>query len=296
MEFKNFLSEIPEGDLVILNDTQVLKRRIFSEGREILFLKSNILRNEWEVLFSSRDLKIGSELTLPGAVKIKLLKKGRPQVIQSDRPLMESYFKEFAELPLPPYIQKARNERHNFTEDQDWYQTSWAQKPGSLAAPTASLHFKSEDLHFLEERKVQIATLTLHVGLGTFLPLSDENFQSGVLHSEWVEVPVSTWERILETKKRGHKVWALGTTVLRSLESAAIKNQLEFETDLFIRQGFEFKIVDNLMTNCHQPQSSLLSLVMAFSGQERTRLAYQMAIDKKMRLFSYGDFSVWKRS
>ncbi len=289
------LEKIPAGDVLVVNDTRVLKRRVFAEGLEILFL--NQLENplEWEVLFPSRDLKVGAEVTLPLGRKFTLLAKGRPQKIQTNEILDESFFDEVAELPLPPYIQKARGERHNVQEDVSWYQTAWAEKPGSLAAPTASLHFSENDIAVLKKRGVQVETLTLHVGLGTFLPLTDVAFEKGVLHKEPVSISSKTWENLKKAKTEGRKIWALGTTVTRSLESAALGMGLSFETDLFIRPGFQFKMVDVLMTNFHQPGSSLLSLVMAFAEAEKVKQTYAWAIQKEFKLFSYGDFSVWKK-
>lgn len=295
ISFKELLSKIPAGDVLVLNDTQVLKRRVFAGSLEVLFLKANPDRTEWEVLFPSRDLKVGAVVDLPLGKSFTLTAKGRPQKIKTSTSLDESYFEAVAELPLPPYIQKARGERHNVSSDKNWYQTAWAASPGSLAAPTASLHFTSDDVAEIKSRGVQVETLTLHVGLGTFLPLTDEMIESGVLHKEYVEIPAATWQRILSAKKSGKKVWALGTTVTRSLESAAKNYSEVFETDLFITPGYEFKIVDRLMTNFHQPGSSLLSLVMAFAGKEQVKSAYKTAIEKEMRLFSYGDFSVWKK-
>jgi S-adenosylmethionine:tRNA ribosyltransferase-isomerase len=296
ISFKKLIDEIPEGDVLVINNTKVLKRRVFTEDQlEILFLSSSADRTEWEVLFPSRELKVGAEIQLPGDRKITLIKKGRPQKVKSEFPLEESYFETVAELPLPPYIQKARGERHNVTEDLHWYQTAWAQKPGSLAAPTASLHFSENDLKKLRAKGVQIETLTLHVGLGTFLPLTEEIMAQNKLHSEFVSLSQSTWHNIQLAKSQGKKIWALGTTVTRSLESAAQGRGFNFYTDLFIQPGFEFKVVDVLMTNFHQPGSSLLALVMAFAGIENVKNSYAWAIQHQFKLFSYGDFSVWKK-
>ncbi len=295
ISFQKLIEQIPSGDVLVVNNTKVLKRRVFAGPLEILFLSSSTDRTEWEVLFPSRDLKIGAEILLPLDRKAILLAKGRPQKIKTEVPLDDIYFEQVAELPLPPYIQKARGERHNISDDSHWYQTAWAKMPGSLAAPTASLHFSQNDIEFLKSRGISVETLTLHVGLGTFLPLTEENITNGILHKETVEITESTWNRLLSAKKQGRKIWALGTTVTRSLESAAQGRGFNFETDLFIQPGFEYKMVDVLMTNFHQPGSSLLSLVMAFSGVENVKQAYAWAIRNEFKLFSYGDFSVWKK-
>ncbi len=289
------LEKILPGDVLVINNTQVLKRRVFADNLEILFLKQLNDPLEWEVLFPSKALKVGAEVLLPLGQKMTLIEKGRPQKIRTQEILTEAYFEKVAELPLPPYIQKARGERHNVSDDSSWYQTAWAEKPGSLAAPTASLHFSNQDLELLKNRGVQVEFITLHVGLGTFLPLTVEAVEKKTLHFESVEISEKTWNVIQTAKKNGHPIWALGTTVTRSLESAAIKNELKFETDLFIQPGFEYKIVDRLLTNFHQPESSLLALVMAFSGVDKVKNVYKWAIENKMKLFSYGDLSVWKK-
>jgi len=301
INFEQLLERIPAGDVVVLNDTQVLKRRVFARELEILFLGSNADKTEWDVLFPSKDLNVGAELPLPEGLQMVLLQKGRPQKVRVSAPLADDYFERWAELPLPPYIQKARGERHNLDSDQKWYQTAWAKKPGSLAAPTASLHFKSEHLEKLKNRGVQLETLTLHVGLGTFLPLNSENLEKKELHEEWIEIPTATWRRLQQARREGRKIWALGTTVTRSLEACALGHLQESgekllgTTKLFIQPGFQYQMVDRLMTNFHQPGSSLMALVMAFFGLEGTRQNYRWIVERRFRLFSYGDFSVWLR-
>ncbi|MEE6251420.1 MAG: S-adenosylmethionine:tRNA ribosyltransferase-isomerase, partial [Bdellovibrionota bacterium] len=202
---------------------------------------------------------------------------------------------------LPPYIQKARADRHEKKEDESWYQTAWAEKEGSAAAPTASLHFKDYHLKALRERGVEILKLTLHVGLGTFLPVSTENLEDHIMHKEWIEIPKLSLERIKLAKERGNKVWALGTTVTRSLESYA--NQLLEEqedsyigaSDLFIYPPYTYKMVDVLLTNFHQPKTTLMALVAAFTDIDNLKKSYSWAIEKRFRLFSYGDLSVWMK-
>lgn len=292
--------QFQSGDLLVLNDTRVLKRRVFAENFEILFL--NPLENplEWEVLFPSKALKVGSFFSLPGGIQAKLIEKGRPQKIRTSEVLTPEYFLKNAELPLPPYIQKARGIRKTVSSDEKWYQTAWAKNEGSLAAPTASLHFSSKDLEHLKSRGVQVEFLTLHVGLGTFLPLTKESIEQKKLHQEVIEIPSLTWEKVLQTRKSKKTVWALGTTVTRSLEACArgdlvlSHNRHVGSTDLFIQPGFQYQAVTGLMTNFHQPESSLLALVMAFSNQKTVMDVYRVAIEKRFRLFSYGDLSVWK--
>lgn len=304
ISLQQLLEQIPSGDILVINDTRVLKRRVYSEeGLEILFLnpRSEDNRQEWEVLFPSRKVKMDQDLQLPRHVKMRLIQKGRPQWVRVSEPLTESYFEQVAELPLPPYIQQARGARHAVSQDQNWYQTAWSQVPGSLAAPTASLHFSADDLQNLRQRGVEVLTLTLHVGLGTFLPITVNDISQHQMHAEFVSMARSTWERIAQQRQCGKKVWALGTTATRALESAAqnhltLKNdRLEGWTDIFIQPGFEFQIIDRLMTNFHQPQSTLLALVGAFAGLDQVKACYSYAIERKFRLFSYGDLSVWIR-
>lgn len=287
------------GDTLIINDTKVSKRRIFSKEKlEILFI-SPVSGREWKVLFSARNYKIGHSLVLPGGVEAKLTKKGLPQTIELSISIDENYFLEHGEPALPPYIQKARGTRHAQSEDEAWYQTAWADKTGSSAAPTASLHFTEQDLQDIRNLGVNIEKLTLHVGLGTFLPIKTDDVKSHVMHKEWVEIPTQTIAKIQQTKKQGGRIIALGTTVTRALEAWALDvfkpsaRGVEGETDLFILPGHEFKVVDVLMTNFHQPGSTLLALVCAFAGTENVLKAYHFAVENKFRLFSYGDLSVW---
>ncbi len=289
------------GDVLVLNDTRVLKRRLFTgDGLEILFINSEDSLH-WDVLFMARDLKVGDQIELPHGFKIELLAKGLPQKVRASSPLHESYFEELGEFALPPYIQKARGVRKTQKEDSDWYQTEWATHPGSCAAPTASLHFTKEDLTEFKKRGVDVRYVTLHVGIGTFLPVKTENLNDHIMHSETAIVSGATVEALRNARKNGRKIWALGTTVTRTLESLDLKlspNQngdYAGGTDLFIRPGFEFKWVDGLLTNFHQPRSTLLSLVSAFAGIERTRRVYSFAVDTRFRLFSYGDLSIWTR-
>ncbi len=287
------------GDVLIINDTKVSKRRVFSKEKiEILFINALSAR-EWKVLFPARNCKIGHSLVLPGGVEAKLTKKGLPQTIELSVSIDENYFLEHGEPALPPYIQKARGSRHAQSEDESWYQTAWAEKTGSSAAPTASLHFTEQDLNELKNLGVQIERLTLHVGLGTFLPIKTDDVKSHVMHKEWVEIPTQTIEKIRQTQKQGGRVIALGTTVTRALEAWALDAfkpsavGVQGETDLFLLPGHPFKVVDILMTNFHQPGSTLLALVCAFAGTENVLKAYHFAVENKFRLFSYGDLSVW---
>jgi S-adenosylmethionine:tRNA ribosyltransferase-isomerase len=300
--WSELLRKIPAGDVLVVNNTKVLKRRVFAGDLEILFLgRLSGAHEHWEVLFPSKKFKLGDQIALPMGPRMTLKQKGRPQIVEISEALNEEYFEKVAELPLPPYIQKARAERHTVEADESWYQTHWASAPGSFAAPTASLHFSPQDFQILRDRGVQILELTLHVGLGTFLPVTAEDLDQHDMHAEWAEIPRATWGAIQNAKVEGRKVWSLGTTATRALESAAsgVLNEgemgLQGLTQILIQPGYSWKVVDRLLTNFHQPESTLLALVAGFSDLNTVKSVYQYAISRDFRLFSYGDLSVWLR-
>lgn len=293
---QQLMDMISADDVFVVNNTRVLKRRVFAGDLEILFLdqlSENMEFNEWSVLFPSKKFKVGECINLPGGFKMELLEKGRPQKVRITPKITEADFERLAELPLPPYIQKARNERHNVISDKSWYQTAWAAKPGSFAAPTASLHFSAADLTWLKNKGVQVIELTLHVGLGTFLPVLTEDLDEHKMHAEVYEITMDDWQKIKEAKKNQKGIWSLGTTTTRVLESVARTEILSGSTDILLQVGSEFKIVNRLLTNFHQPESTLLALVAGFFGLQAVKHNYSWAIEKKFKLFSYGDLSVW---
>lgn len=286
------IEQIPAGDVLVLNDTKVLKRRVFAGDLEILFLEE-LPNGQQKVLFPSKKYKVGDEIVLPNGAKMKLIEKGLPQLVEVTPRLTESDFDKFGELPLPPYIQKARSARHNVEADESWYQTAWAANPGSFAAPTASLHFADSDLKKLEAKGVKVLKITLHVGLGTFLPVKTENLDDHKMHAEVYDVSAAVWSEIEKAKAAQHKIWALGTTVTRTLETVARTKELSGASEILLQEGSEFLVVDRLMTNFHQPESTLLALVSGFSNLQTVKKNYAWAIERKFKLFSYGDFSVW---
>lgn len=293
----SLLEKIPAGDVLVINDTKVLPVRVWSmKGDEVLFVRPH-QAGEWEVLFLARDYKLNDELEFPGGHRARLTAKGLPQRLTFERELSQNFFLEFGEPALPPYIQAARGDRHARREDREWYQTKWAEHPGSSAAPTASLHFSLDDLATLRQKGVILAPLTLHVGLGTFLPIKSAELSAHAMHSEDILIPRDTMAAV----ENARHVWALGTTVTRALEAQAKGHLQETEagfvgdTRLFISPGFEFQVVDRLLTNFHQPRSTLLALVMAFAGESRVRESYVWAMERRFRLFSYGDLSAWSR-
>jgi S-adenosylmethionine:tRNA ribosyltransferase-isomerase len=298
MTIPDVIANIPAGDVVVINDTKVLKRRVFAGDPEnpieILFLDQKP-DGLWKVLFPSKKFTVGNSIELPNGSKMTLLEKGLPQIVSVEPALTAQDFEKMAELPLPPYIQKARKERHNVASDESWYQTAWAKKEGSFAAPTASLHFSEADLQFLRDRGVSVLKITLHVGLGTFLPVKVEDLDQHQMHGEFYEVSKEVWSQITKAQAEKKGIWALGTTVTRTLETIARTNELSGESKILLQVGSEFKIVNRLMTNFHQPESTLLALVSGFSNLETVQKNYQWAVSQKFKLFSYGDFSVWMK-
>lgn len=294
------ISTIQPEDLLVINTTKVIKARVICpSGLEVLFIQETE-PGIWEVLCPSRKWSSSGE-TLPCGVPMELVQKGLPQKVKVHRELNSEYFLKHGDLPLPPYIQQARGQRGSLLEDEQEYQTDWAKQEGSLAAPTASLHFNQSHLDAIMARGAQVEELCLHVGLGTFLPVHADDLEDHKMHSEWVQIPVITWEAIEKVKSTGGRIWALGTTVTRALEAQAQGHfELQGEayeggTDIFITPGFEYQVVDVLMTNFHQPESTLMALVGGFSGLDKVKASYGWAIDKEFRLFSYGDLSVWHK-
>lgn len=299
LDMTGLLERFEPGDLLVMNESKVVPARVFSlNNDEILFLRK-LTPMSWEVLFPSKPFKQGAQISLPGQVTATLVLKALPQVLHMDFPIDDDYFETFGEFALPPYIQEARNERHNRPQDKNWYQSAWAAKAGSVAAPTASLHFQQGHLDELKRRGVELGKLTLHVGAGTFMPIRHQNVDEHEMHSEFVEIPHALIDQIEHARAAGKRVWALGTTVTRSLEALA-RGQLQKtatgfagETKIFIKPGHKFEMVDALLTNFHQPKSTLLCLVAAFSSLDKVKDVYRWAIDRRFKLFSYGDLSVW---
>lgn len=300
--------ELPDllnpGDLLVFNDTKVIKARIFGEkasGGKLELLIERVLP-EHEVVAHMKVSKKplpGAKLYMAGGSRggFEAVLLGRwPDangplfhLRLSDEPhmLMEKH----GHVPLPPYIT-----HEDSAEDALRYQTVFARAPGAVAAPTAALHFDEELLAALEARGVQRASVTLHVGAGTFQPVKTENLAEHTMHSEWYEVPQATQAAIAACKARGGKVVAVGTTTVRTLESWAQSGQASGDTQIFITPGFAFKLVDSLITNFHLPKSTLMMLVSAFAGYEHIMALYRHAIAQQYRFFSYGDAMLLTRT
>jgi S-adenosylmethionine:tRNA ribosyltransferase-isomerase len=289
------------GDLLVFNDTKVIKARLFGEkptGGAVEALIERVLpptaEGRHEVLAhlrASKSPRPGSTLQFAGgAFEAEVLGRAGPEEalfhlrFPSDPLLL---LEAHGHVPLPPYITHADG-----ADDVARYQTVFADKPGAVAAPTASLHFDDAVLAALAARGVQRAQVTLHVGAGTFQPVRAVNLAEHRMHSEWYEVPQATVDTIARTRAAGGRIVAAGTTTLRALESAALSGTLQAgarETDLFITPGFAFHVVDRLITNFHLPKSTLLMLVSAFCGHAHARALYRHAVESRYRFFSYGD-------
>ena len=281
-----------DGDLLVMNDTRVIRARLRGHkptGGKVEMLLERVTgpRTATAQIKASRSPGDGTELRLANGASARVLGRQGPLfrlVFNADiAPLLEAH----GEVPLPPYIDRSAE-----PEDRARYQTVYACDDGSVAAPTAGLHFDSALLEALQERGVQTAFLTLHVGIGTFAPVRTRRVEDHRLHSERCRITSAVCQRVGQTRKRGGRIVAVGTTTVRALESAAVDGEmkpLDGETSLFIRPGFRFRVVDALITNFHLPESSLLMLVCAFAGRERVLAAYRHAVAQRYRFFSYGD-------
>jgi len=298
--FTNLLDLVMPDDVLVLNDTRVVKARLFgrkSSGGQVEVLVEREL-NEHEALAqvrASKSPRSGAILYLANNLSVEVL--GRVGEFfhlhfLTETPVLE-LLERYGELPLPPYITHVAND-----EDAARYQTVFSRESGAVAAPTAGLHFDNVMLKALCDKGVRIAYVTLHVGAGTFQPVRVDHIHEHKMHSERYEIPQSTVDEINLAHTLGRRVIAVGTTSLRALESAALHGELvvgKSETDIFITPGFDFKIVDMLLTNFHLPRSTLLMLVAAFGGKERIEHAYRYAVAREYRFFSYGDAMLIER-
>lgn len=294
--FENIIEYINEGDTIVLNDTKVLPARLFGhrdgkkEAIEFLLLKQTE-GDKWQTLVKpGKKAKIGEKIIFDNnllcAVVIDILEDGQRVVEFKYKGIFNEILDKLGSMPLPPYITEK-------LEDKDRYQTVYSKNLGSAAAPTAGLHFTKEVLKELEEKGVNIVYVTLHVGIGTFRPVKVDDVLEHKMHSEYFVITDEACKVINDTKKRGNKVFAVGTTSCRVLETATDENgiihSMAKETDIFIYPGYKFKMVDKLLTNFHLPESTLIMLVSALASKEMILNAYKEAVDKKYRFFSFGD-------
>jgi S-adenosylmethionine:tRNA ribosyltransferase-isomerase len=292
LRFQDLAALLAPGDLLVRNDTRVLPARMHgrkASGGVVEILVERIIaeRRFLAQARSSKGMRPGQRLELPaGAVATVVAADGELVEFELDR-AVRAHFDAHGEVPLPPYIA-----RPAAAADRERYQTVYARHPGAVAAPTAVLHFDAALLAALAARGVAVADVTLHVGAGTFQPLRSDDLDAHRMHAEWLAVPAATVAAIAAARARGGRVVAVGTTVVRSLETAAAGGTLapfEGETRLFIRPGYRFAVTDALVTNFHLPESTLLMLVCAFAGRAAVLAAYAHAVRHEYRFFSYGD-------
>ncbi len=301
--FPQLIDVLHPGDLLVFNNTKVIAARLYGEkssGGKIEALIERIINPQrvFAKIKASKSPKDGAKLIL--GTDHPQLDGFSVEVIGRHDDLFElhlgnqenifSLLETYGHIPLPPYVKRADNK-----EDSERYQTIYAKELGAVAAPTAGLHFDKQVLSQLKAKGVKFAYVTLHVGAGTYQPVRADNIKDHIMHSEYVKVTDETVKQILATKQQGHRVIAVGTTSLRSLESAAAQatsdciETFEGDTDIFIFPGYQFKIIDALITNFHLPESTLFMLVSAFTNLPLMQQAYQHAIKQKYRFFSYGD-------
>ena len=293
--FYDIIDYLKEGDVLVMNDTRVIPARLFgarpgkSEKIEV-FLLNNTEGSKWEVLVRpGKKMKIGTEVVFSDELSCKVI-----DIKEDGNRIVEFYFEgifneildRLGNMPLPPYIKEK-------LKDNEDYQTVYAKNPGSVAAPTAGLHFTKDLLQRIEEKGIKLAYLTLNVGLGTFRPVSEDDPTNHKMHSEFYTISQETADIINDAKDKGNRVIAVGTTSIRTLESVYQKNNKVCEdsgwTDIFIYPGFEFKVVDAIITNFHLPKSTLIMLIAAFTSREIILNAYNEAVNKEYRFFSFGD-------
>jgi len=299
-QFADLKGLVREHDLLILNDTRVLKARLFGEkesGGKVEVLVERLL-DEHEVLAqvrASKTPRTNSRLLIAGKVWVRMLgREGEFFHLRfEDAEAVSVLLERHGHLPLPPYITHAAG-----ADDDTRYQTVFARESGAVAAPTAGLHFGNEMLEALRDKGANIAYVTLHVGAGTFKPVRTENIEEHVMHSERYTIPQTTVDAIKLAKERGGRIIAVGTTSLRALESAATGGELvagSGETSIFITPGYSFRVVEVLLTNFHLSRSTLLMLVCAFGGMDKMLAAYRHAVEQEYHFFSYGDAMLIER-
>ena len=292
---------VNEGDVMIFNNTKVIKARLFGKkasGGRIEALIERVLdaHSALAHIRSSKSPKAGAELVFEGDIRAVMTERvGELFALHfSGDATVYELLEQNGHLPLPPYIVREADD-----DDDARYQTIYAQYQGAVAAPTAGLHFTDEVLCCLKNKGVEFAFITLHVGAGTFQPVRVDNIAEHKMHSEWFHVPEEAVAKIQAARARGNKIWSVGTTSLRAIESAARSGSLKAgqgDTDIFITPGYKFQVIDRLITNFHLPKSTLLMLVSAFSGCTHIRQVYQHAVEREYRFFSYGDAMILGRT
>jgi len=293
-QFTDFTRFLNKGDLLVFNNTRVIPARLLARkasGGKVEILIERVI-NHSDVLANiraSKSPKPGDKIVLENGVEIEMLERQGTlfKLRFPDEKNAMAVIDSVGHIPLPPYISRQDNQI-----DQERYQTVYASKLGAVAAPTAGLHFDADLLAKIKQQGIETAEVTLHVGAGTYQPVRTDDIRDHEMHSEYLEVSQATVDAVRETKARGGRIIAVGTTSVRSLETAARSGILQAyagETDIFIYPGYQFQVVDAILTNFHLSESTLLMLVSAFAGREFILEAYRHAIDEKYRFFSYGD-------
>jgi S-adenosylmethionine:tRNA ribosyltransferase-isomerase len=294
--FSDFADFCQPGDLLVVNNTRVIPARLQCHklsGAKVEVMLERLLSNDEFLALarSNKSLKPGVQLHIAGEVVLEFVQREgefvRFRIINSERDGGVGLFNRYGEVPLPPYIKRAPEQ-----QDQKRYQTVYAKAEGAVAAPTAGLHFNEAMLGKLAAKGIELAQITLHVGAGTFQPVKVDDIAQHKMHQEWMALDQQVVAQIERTKAAGNRVIAVGTTTVRALESAARAEKLvTFNglTDIFIYPGFQFKVVDVLLTNFHLPKSTLLMMISAFVGIDTIKAAYAHAIEQEYRFFSYGD-------
>ena len=291
--FRDLPGLLNEGDLLVFNNTRVIPARLFGRketgGRVEVMLER--LLNDRECLAQlrvSKPLRAGGRILLEDGSHLEVLgRQGSFFHLRDSGSGLNDTLEDLGHMPLPPYITRADS-----AEDRERYQTVYSKKPGAVAAPTAGLHFEQATLDAIDRRGVERVEVTLHVGAGTFQPVRCEDIEEHRMHAEYLEVSAAVCEAVQRTRRRGGRVIAVGTTAVRSLETAAAGGTLQAfagDSSIFIYPGYDFRVIDGLVTNFHLPESTLLMLVSALAGRERVLAAYRHAVQQQYRFFSYGD-------
>lgn len=290
--FRHFADFLQSGDLLVFNDTRVIRARLrgqkTSGGRVEILIERVLTENEaLAQVKASKTPKPDSIIQLAGGCEVMVTAREGSMFRLRFSKSLAGYLEQYGEIPLPPYLN-----REEEAADDERYQTVYAERPGAVAAPTAGLHFDDKMLAATRERGVGHTYVTLHVGAGTYQPLREDELKANRLHAERIDVGQDVCDAVRETRARGGRVIAVGTTSVRALEAASCSGEIqpfEGDTDIFILPGYQFQSVDMMLTNFHLPRSSLLMLVAAFAGYERIMSAYRHAVAQQYRFFSYGD-------
>lgn len=293
LQFPDIVDFLNKDDLLVFNNTKVIPARLFGKkktGGKVEVFIERLLDDNCAIAFlkASKKPQLGMSIYFDNLVIKPTARKGMFYLVETqDQTSLTELMDTHGHMPLPPYIQ-----REDESDDKDRYQTVYAKEKGAVAAPTAGLHFDDNLLKKINDKGINTAYVTLHVGAGTFQPVKTDSINDHIMHKEWLQVDAGVAKLVEQTKTNGNKVIAVGTTAVRCLETAAKDGEIKAyrgDTNIFIYPGYEFKVVDSLLTNFHLPESTLIMLVSAKCGRENTLNAYKHAVDKEYRFFSYGD-------